>query len=157
MPIVKPIHYYFFCQFEGKRFDIVLNLVAWNGHCKKQFKGLPFAVYKTGLYQSCFCCQIEGEFEGRRSDVAFTRGDRVDVVRHKDNLKMEGEFHLKKDQVVVTKGERAVVKKQEDKLKLVKADILHFTHVSIIWFPCMPGLRFTKLYYHSLNILKHRS
>ena len=66
------------------------------------------------------CRQIEGAFEGKRSDVAFARGDRVDVVRHKDNLKMEGEFHVKKDEVQVSKGERAVVKKHEDNLKLVK-------------------------------------
>lgn len=110
-------------------------------------------VFRTDL-KIIILFQIEGQFEGRRRGTSatssFARGDRVDVVRHKDNLhvegafegrpkteavlkgeraiikkhednlKMEGTFEAKKTEVAVSKGERAVVKKHEDNLKLVK-------------------------------------
>ena len=63
---------------------------------------------------------MEGKFEGRRksSVKGLARGDRVDVVRHQDNLKLEGKFEGKVLETAATKGDRAAIKKYEDNLKL---------------------------------------
>ncbi len=62
---------------------------------------------------------MEGAFEGRKEQVAFARGDRADVVRHKDNLSLEGEFTKRVTSANnVMKGERAAVVKHRDNLKM---------------------------------------
>ena len=58
-------------------------------------------------------------FTGRSQDyLQGTRGERAEVVKHKDNLTLEGAHSMEKTQELAIKGERATIVKHEDNLKV---------------------------------------
>merc|ERR1712001_585446 len=61
--------------------------------------------------------KMEGTFEGRLKEEALV-GERVKAVKHSDNLRMEGSMDMKRDQGVVLPGERAQVTRHQDNLKM---------------------------------------
>lgn len=50
---------------------------------------------------------VEGAFEGRAKTEAVLKGERAVVKKHEDNLRMEGKFEGKQVEAVALKGERA--------------------------------------------------
>ncbi|KAK6630596.1 hypothetical protein RUM43_014581 [Polyplax serrata] len=65
----------------------------------------------------------EGEFEGMptsREEFRVTSGDRVDVVRREDNLRMEGDINTyrSRDDYIYQKTERVTSIRQEDNLRV---------------------------------------
>ncbi len=66
---------------------------------------------------------MEGKIDSittSRTDYKATRGDRYDIRRYEDALKMEGDFHSKTtnfESYQKTIGQRADVKKPVDNLK----------------------------------------
>ncbi len=58
-------------------------------------------------------------FLGRSQDYfKGTRGERAEVVKHRDNLTLEGTHSMEKNQELVVRGERATIVKHEDNLKV---------------------------------------
>ena len=61
--------------------------------------------------------KVEGTFEGRIKAEALV-GERAKAVKHNDNLKIEGEMQMKSASGAVLVGERAAVVKHSDNLKM---------------------------------------
>ena len=59
---------------------------------------------------------MEGAIDTTRQEWA-TKGERVDIVKHKDNLKTEGEFQSRQVEEWHA-GERAAVVKHDDNLRM---------------------------------------
>ena len=58
-------------------------------------------------------------FSGRSQDYfQSTRGERAQVVKHKDNLTLEGAHSMEKTQELAVRGERATIVRHEDNLKV---------------------------------------
>ena len=58
-------------------------------------------------------------FSGRSQEYfQGTRGDRAQVVKHKDNLTLEGSHSMEKIQELAIRGERATIIRHEDNLKV---------------------------------------
>ena len=75
-----------------------------------------------GQEYSCDAIEIMifiSTFLGRSQDYfKGTRGERAEVVKHRDNLTLEGAHSMEKTQELVVRGERATIEKHEDNLKV---------------------------------------
>ena len=55
---------------------------------------------------------------GKRQQSSMIKGERADVKRHQDNLKLEGSFESRQKAEAVIKGERAEVQRHQDNFKI---------------------------------------